>query len=735
MDCIKRPLCTAAIVIIIADILLMAAGFFEKNEFSAGDSVKVYGRVTRLKQTDYGVSIYLDSGYLVNVSESDGTISVGDMINADGVVKDMQEVRNDGQFNQKLYYRSIGIFYKVSAKNLSVVSKANAYTRFVNAVRDRLEDNFDAIADEQDSSVLKAIVLGDKTGLDSDYYSLYQRNGIAHLLAISGLHISFVGLALYKLLRKMGVTCVISFGAAAVFLTFYGTLTGNGVSARRAIIMCVVSMGAEVAGRLYDTLSSLSLAAILIVCDNPYAIVNSGFLLSFSAILGICIVVPPFNLLIKPHLDKWCDNVYFDTKKSVILFRKTVSAFLLSLAGSAAISLFTLPVILYSYYEIPLFGVILNVFVIPLMSVVLFAGIAGGVTAVFSSFAGTFLMGSVHYILKFYELLCSITDSIPFNRLCLGQPALWQIAAYYVLLLTGLYIIRNSKKNLVFAAAALCAAVFAVSFRKSYEFQAHMIDVGQGDGIYVSAGGLNMLFDGGSTDISQVGKYRIYTFLKSHGVARLDYIFVSHTDKDHINGISELISMNGTTFVTDTLVLPYYKDAGSDENYAALRQAAEDKGIRVIYASAGNMDIASGDFSVTCISPYKNAAYSDINASSAVYLMEYKDFDMLLTGDMTQESEEKLMESGYRADLKKTDCLKVAHHGSKTSSSSEFVNMISPKIALISCGIDNSYGHPASVTLDTLESVGCAVYETDRCGQISIYYEKAKLTVKTKINA
>jgi competence protein ComEC len=180
-------------------------------------------------------------------------------------------------------------------------------------------------------------------------------------------------------------------------------------------------------------------------------------------------------------------------------------------------------------------------------------------------------------------------------------------------------------------------------------------------------------------------------------------------------------------------VLPYYSKADSEENYIQLLQMAENAGIRVLYASAGNMDISAGDFSLKCISPYTNVSYSDINASSAVYMLEYNDFSMLFTGDMTQESEKILLDAGV--DLSSVDCLKVAHHGSKTSSSEAFITKISPKLALISCGIDNSYGHPSASTVETLNSAGCDIYETDQCGQISLYYTGDGVKVRTKLGS
>lgn len=707
----------------------MLSGVFERNAYKPGDYVCIHGKITNSKITDYGVGYYLHNGFYVTASEVNSEVSLGDTVMVKGKIKELKSPANDGQFDQKLYYQSIGIFYKVAANDISLVTSSGKYSRIVNYVNRRMKESFDSIAIDTDSGVLKAVVLGDKTDMDKDYYSLYQRNGIAHLLAISGLHVSFVGMALYRLMRKAGVTCIMAFGISCVFLAFYGMLTGNGVSARRAVIMCVVSMGAEVAGRMYDTLSALSLAAVILVTDNPYAVFNSGFLLSFFAILGICIMIPPVTGMLKPLLDKWCDNVYFDTPPAIKLSRKAVRWLAMALAQSAGISLFTLPVILYSFYEIPVLGVLLNVVVIPLMSVVLFTGIAGGVIALFNCQTAVFIIGSAHYILKFFQSLCSFTDKLPFNRWSVGQPQPWQIVLYYIVLVAGIYVIKGLKrKRFTGTCIWLCVLVCVIGYKQKHEFQAHMIDVGQGDGIYVSAEGLNMLYDGGSTDVSEVGRYRIYPFLKSHGITKLDYIFVSHTDKDHVSGILELIKMGDSSLKINTLVMPLAEGINEDDNYKMLCDSARDNGIRIVYADAGDFNISKENLYISCVSPHKNGKYSDINSASAVYRVEYKNFSMLMTGDMTQESEKQMADS----DVRHVNCLKVAHHGSKTSSGSEFIEKLNPDIALISCGRDNKFGHPASKTIETLERSGCDIYGTDISGQISIYYDKNRYVLKTK---
>ena len=164
----------------------MLSGLFERNVYKPGDYVCIQGKIINSKITDYGVGYYLHNGFYVTASEVNSEVSLGDTVMVKGKIKELKAPANDGQFNQKLYYQSIGIFYKVSANDISLVTSSGKYSRIVNYVNRRMKESFDSIAEDTDSGVLKAVVLGDKTDMDKDYYSLYQRNGIAHLLAISG---------------------------------------------------------------------------------------------------------------------------------------------------------------------------------------------------------------------------------------------------------------------------------------------------------------------------------------------------------------------------------------------------------------------------------------------------------------------------------------------------------------------------------------------------------------------
>lgn len=262
---------------------------------------------------------------------------------------------------------------------------------------------------------------------------------------------------------------------------------------------------------------------------------------------------------------------------------------------------------------------------------------------------------------------------------------------------------------------------------KKGELQITMLDVGQGDGIYMKTPqGRHFLIDGGSSDILNVGTYRIEPYLESQGVAELDYVFVSHGDSDHTSGIEEMLINQEFGIRINTIVLPN-EDVIDEELYALAELASENK-TKVVVMEAGDIIIeeisSDKQMKLTCIAP-TDAFEGEIgNASSMVLDLQYGEFDMLFTGDLEKEGEEIVTESG---NLRDYDVLKVGHHGSKYATSKAFLEQVKPEIALISAGKDNSYGHPAVETLERLENVGCKVYSTQQCGAITIRTDGEKM--------
>ena len=253
--------------------------------------------------------------------------------------------------------------------------------------------------------------------------------------------------------------------------------------------------------------------------------------------------------------------------------------------------------------------------------------------------------------------------------------------------------------------------------------QITMLDVGQGDGIYVQGpNGGTYFIDGGSSDVEQLGKYRIEPYLKSQGVGKLDYVFISHGDADHYSGIEEMLARQSVGVQINTLVLPC--NFRQDEVLIDLAKLAQSVGTKVITMKEGDK-LREGDLTISCLQPALEESLSG-NAGSMVLEIFYHQFDMLCTGDVEAEGEELLIQKRKGKDY---DVLKVAHHGSKNSTSEEFLECIHADLALISAGKDNRYGHPHEETINRLQNAGCRIYETEKMGAITLKIKGNSLTI------
>lgn len=683
--------------------------YIKENE----PELTVSGKVKSVTQKDNYYSVILNECiiYCGDIKEktdgiilyaSENNFEVSDKILVSGTVKGFEKVRNEGGFDSKRYYESIGVNYRMSAESIEVCDsgRKNLY-KYLSDIREKLADIYTKISPQKEAGIFTSVILGDKSSIDKDVKKLYQRNGIAHLLAISGLHISLIGMSLYKLLRRVGVSFAMSFSFGSLMVIFYGLLTGSTVSAVRAVIMCLLIMLSELIGRTYDMLSALSAAAILIITDNPKVLYNSGFLMSFCAILGIAVIYPVLqNIFVKDEM------------------LPPVKYLLSALLVSISVNLTTFPVILYSYYEFPPYSVLLNLIVIPLMSLLMLSVAAAGIAGLINIAAGKFLIGQAYYILKFYEELCSFTEKLPYSNVITGKPRETVIAVYVLLLLLFVALsvskrIKYSKKMLFLPVAAV-VVMCLFSGRKS-GFEIDVIDVGQGDGILLmTPEGKNYLFDGGSQNEKQLADNILLPLLKSKGISKIDYAVISHSDEDHISGVLEIIQQD--KFIIDTLVLPAIDGYEKDENYCKLETCAIEKGVKIQYASAGTK-LGTETVSIKCLHPETGYAYTSANDYSAVYQITYGEFDMLLTGDAEVKAEQAMSDRRCLSDI---DILKVGHHGSKTSTGEAFLKAVKPEAAVISCGRNNRYNHPSQEIVDRLSENNVKTFVTSELGELII---------------
>lgn len=743
---IKRPLCAAAVLFLCIQAVITGGLFhapdqkpaaFEKNlEYKSG--VVLTGTVCRREEKpDYTIlylkdnrvlmkkRIFQESKILVYI-ETTNHISIGNKIKVTGQAEAFEAARNPGNFNQKFYYQKQGIHAFVWADTVEVQNQHIFLLREKLAVlRAEWKKKLTEHLGDYYGNSMSAILLGDKSELDSELKDLYQKSGIGHILAISGLHMSFLGIGLYKILRKIGLNFAVSGGIGICFLLAYTLMIGCGVSSIRALVMFIVRMGADITGRDYDMPTSLALAAAVIVIWQPLYLKDAGFLLSFGALLGITSVNPCLE--------------------SCFLQKTKQNALTKSICASLSINLVLLPVMLYFYFEFPLYSILLNLLVIPLMSLVLGAGAAGSLILTVLPQAGGGILTLCKWILMLYEKACRTSLSLPMSRIVTGKPGKGGMAIYYLILLMfciAVYLIRNRgrkhgiKRKGRSKAVIGCITIFGLclvlyvnctmNYGRKGELRVTMVDVGQGDGLYMKGpDGRNYFIDGGSSDVSSVGKYRIEPFLKSQGVQSLEYVFISHGDADHMNGIGEMLEHQNLGISIRCLVLP--PADVQDETLMKLAQKAEQNGTRVVVMESGETLGESG-LKLVCKGPLKDYQGEPGNAASMILEVSYGAFHMLFTGDVEGEGEKLLEQSGT---LEQYTVLKVAHHGSKNSTSEEFLSLTAPKIAWISSGLHNRYGHPHEETIKKLQGIGGRIYGTQEQGAVTLVTDGDRLEITT----
>ena len=572
---------------------------------------------------------------------------------------------------------------------------------------------------------------------------------------------TFLGMGIYNLLRKAGCGFVISGLAGGILLILYSLMIGAGVSSLRALIMFMVRIGAEITGRDYDLLTSLFLSAAILCFRQPLYLTDAGFQLSYGAILGIALFSPVFSEMFgcaqvsdrKRRLERK------KTGRILWMQSKGLTAFLWILNGlstSLAVNVFLLGPLLWFYFEVPPYSVFLNLIVIPVMPVAMGAGVAGSALSLMSDAAGGAVLQICGGVLRSYDQVCTWAGMLPCNRFVAGKPDAPWIVVYY-LVLAGLWILfkyiagkreqeeekrksgnkisNKSRKPcrlpgcaILFFAAGM-ALVCRGGFRLPDEAQITVLDVGQGDGIHIRHDSLNCLIDGGSSDVSSVGTYRLEPYFLSRGVDALDYVFVTHGDDDHISGVREMLENQTFGVKIRNLVMP--PSEYHDEKLIELAQIAAKNGTRVSIMDPGD-GITTGaaeeekGMVLTCIGPESGLEVEPGNETSLVLDLSFGEFDMLFTGDVEGSGEESLIRSGLLRDY---DVLKAAHHGSENSGTEEFLQITAPEYAVISAGKDNRYGHPHAETLQRLNDAGCTVYSTQDNGAVMIRSDGVTMTI------
>jgi competence protein ComEC len=596
----------------------------------------------------------------------------------------------------KAYYESRHIYGYIKADTYQVVdARYNLFKQKIWEVKQILAKSLEKITDS--SGILKSVLLGDREELSEEISDIYQSSGIAHLLSVSGLHISLLGMGLYKILKKLLRNRAFSAGISIFVMGCYCIMVGSRPASIRAVLGFILCLTAELLGRNYDMATSTALAGIVILWQSPSMLFQSGFQYSFLAVLAISLVTP------------------------VIVHRFWITdSRVVSVIFGITLQLVMLPSILYHQYTWPLYGVILNLVVIPLLSLVVLSGFSGAVLGLVHVKIGKIVVLPAHWILKFYEKAGSFTMKLPYAQILTGKPSLWQIGIYVGVLLVLWILWEKKRRQLrffvlerqkdlrqVMVAFYLFGGIYlGTVFLHHIRYtglEISFLDVGQGDGIVCKLpNGKVIAIDGGSSSNSQLGEYVLEPFFKASGVEKVDAWFISHPDNDHYSGFMQVLKSGysiGKVYVSESV----RQDELVEEMEAYHKVDFVEKGEK----------FTVGEVVIEVLHPNKNYQTEDSNNTSIVLQMDYHGFRALFMGDLGSEAEGEV-------ETKDVDVLKVAHHGSKYSTSTEWLEKVNPKMAIISAGKNNRYGHPHEELLERLEEVGSVIRRTDEEGEVVV---------------
>ena len=754
----KRPL-FVLFLLTAALLLLCYPHHYEPDPvFPQGSTyvVTVQGQVTHYKkgqntwtltlshcQISHQEQTYACEQLLVTLDENTTVppLTLGNTLTAQGDLTSFQPARNPGNFDWRAYYLAQHISYQVYADEVAVTSDTVFPLRhWLFSLHLRLTDSLEELLpeDPKTSALLTALLLGDKTLLTPETRTQYEDGGILHILTVSGLHVTMLGTAILALGKRLAVPPWMASLLAVFGVTCYWQLCGNGLSAWRAVIMFGCLILAPLARRSYDPLSALSLAGIWILWTSPGMLFQASFQLSFAAILGIYLVCPYF-LPKADSAESASPSAATPPSFSASFLPSFSPAFLASLRStltySLGLQLTLLPITLYHFFRYPLYGIFLNLLVLPLTTPLFLCGAVAAILSLLPDMGqllARVLVLLCQWILGFYDVLCDVALRLPHASSLLGRPAPIRIALYYLVLGAFCLWQRQKQRQKMVPLALLALLLILLCPLPHHSLTMVFLDVGQGDGIYLETPtGTTILVDCGSSNLRQVASDRLTPFLESRGVDHLDHVFLTHSDADHVNGLTAWLEEGGSI---GTVYLP---DLGGSlantSSYQQLLSVLQAHHVPILPFSQG-MTWQKGALTLNCLAPVpptdpSHAIYTDTNTASLVLLLRYQGISVLLTGDCEEEGEDLLL--SYLAQENITcHILKVGHHGSAYATREVLLTQLSPQIAIISCGINNRYGHPHPDLLSRLQSQQIDYHVTAQCGAITVTIRQGKATIK-----
>lgn len=697
-----------------------------------------------------GVPTPVSGRVLLSVREPCAPFRYGDVVRTRGTLKVPRNFNNPGGFDYRRFLLSRGIALRGHIwDGPSVVlirrNGGNHLRAVVERVRDRVGTFIDIHEKNERGALLKALLIGEKRGLPEDVRESFNRAGISHVLAISGLHVGLVALFVFFLAESVlkrsetilltGNLFRLSAAAAILPVVFYALIAGLGVPVVRATVMTVLFLFAVILGKSRSVLNVLAFAAFVVLLADPSALFDASFQLSFIAVASILLLVPAWNRLFPAR------KTMAPPDSSPPLPERAARRILLLAAVTMGATLGTLPLVAIWFHRLSTVSLLSNLAAVPVIG---FVTLPLGLAAVFLLPLGPwvsllFLKAAAWTLLPVLAFTKWIS-AFSFSSPVVATPAPWALVLYYGLLLTGVFLagrIRQEKPKAPFR--LLSAACFAIALiflliqffpaapeRETLRLTA--VDVGQGTATLVEfPGKAVMLVDGGGFHDNRfdVGRYVVAPFLLSRKIRTLDVVVLSHPHHDHLNGLLYILDHFTVREVWAN------GEAAETGTYRLFLELLEKRGIPYRKRSARDDPVTIGGVTVSFLNPdaplhglVPETADSTTNDRSLVLRLAHENVRFLLPGDISERAEKKLLR-----DIRDLECavLLAPHHGSSHSSCRPFLKKVRPRHVIMSLGFENPFRFPSSDILARYDEIGAAVHRTDLDGAVTVESDGRRL--------
>ncbi len=635
-------------------------------------------------------------------------IKPGYYLHIKGTYRKGNDKRNPGDFDYNAYLHSEGIVGIVTINELGDIrilkTTPNLFENLIFQSRKYIDKQLQLLYDKNTAALLRGLLLADRSEIDYNIKTQFINSGVIHVLAVSGLHVGFIAAIFFILFGRFNI--YFRSVATIIGLLAFMFLTGIPPSVFRATVMGVVIIVAFLTNRSTNIFNSLAIAALIILVINPGEVYSPGFQLSFSAVLAIGTIFPLIN--------NFVSGIRFRSK-----FLKYLSLFI---GVSFAAQLGTLPFTLIYFGKISVIALFTNLLVIPAIGLIIALAVT---TLIFNLFAGGI---AVYYALtnmlisSFLLDIIRFTGDLSFSHIKLPQYSTFDAIIFYIFLLVMIFSVKRFKSKkaviilslLIVINILLFSSIDDRSLLPDNELTIMAIDVGQGDAILIKfPNEQTALIDAGSaTYYFDNGERVILPLLDYLGIDKIDYGFISHIDLDHYGGFVSLIH-NGKI---KQLFKPEIDSTLKKD--VRFEKFIRENNIKLTYYDHQSFSV--GNTKLYILNDKKEADVYNLssNNNSGVIKIIYGNSSFLFTGDAEVKAE-KIMINDYQKFLD-VDVLKAGHHGSKTSSSEEFIKFTSPRYAIISAGIQNKFGHPDPEIINRLKLNKVKVYRTDKSGAIML---------------